>query len=232
MIVNWFNNNEGFAISLLTLLYLLATVLIYSANSKNNKLQKKIQKQNVDIQLFNKRLILYNQIKDKIDKPFVSLKGIFNGNTNKNKILFNEEILFKVKYLFFENIYNQLFVINNNVSDILKFLKTVEIYYKKISERNSDFELRVYKFRDYLEIYYKEGQFSDKQNEEFKELCNKNISDITVNENTISVNFYDYFINYNILIDELSKESNILFNKIYSVMDTDCFKEIDLKKLK
>lgn len=224
----WLNNNEGFAISLLTFLYLLATVLIYSANSKNNRLQKKIQKQNVDIQLFNERNDVYNQIKNKINKPFYNIADIFNGNSNIDKSSFDEDILFKAKYLFFESAYNQLIIVNDLIRKTLSLLKIIEKYYERL-KRNSETKDS---FKKYLDLYYQTGQFTEIYNTEFKELTSAYIYEITVDSTIIKINFYDYFININKLMHEFSKEREILFNKIYSVMDTDCFKEIDLKKRK
>ena len=66
-IIVWMNNNQGFIMGILTLVYVGATILIWVSNKKaanaataQIKEMKRIQHQNVDIQLFDKRYEVYS----------------------------------------------------------------------------------------------------------------------------------------------------------------------------
>ena len=69
--IEWLNSNQGFLIVLLTAIYVIATLLIYTANKKSTKamcnnieLEKNIQEQNLKIALFEKRYEIYIKLKD------------------------------------------------------------------------------------------------------------------------------------------------------------------------
>ena len=64
--IDWMNCNQGFIMSILTAVYVVATILIYSSNNKLAKAateqleeMKAFQQQNVNIQLFDKRHEVY-----------------------------------------------------------------------------------------------------------------------------------------------------------------------------
>lgn len=68
-IVNWCNDNQGFLMAFLTLIYVIATVFILAANSRSTKIMQqnlmltdKIQKENAKLALHTKRLDAFDTL--------------------------------------------------------------------------------------------------------------------------------------------------------------------------
>ena len=82
--IDWMNCNQGFIMGILTLFYLGATILIWGSNRKSAKAatlqieeMKRIQQQNVSIQLFNKKYETYNALCD----YYSVVKDVFSNST-------------------------------------------------------------------------------------------------------------------------------------------------------
>lgn len=62
IIITWLNDNQGFVMSILTLVYVMATVRILSSNKKSAKAATDSNKQQLSLQLMDKRLSSYNML--------------------------------------------------------------------------------------------------------------------------------------------------------------------------
>lgn len=60
---DWLNANQGAVMVILTLVYVITTVLLLASNRGLRKQANNIQQQNVRIQLFDKRVAVYNSLR-------------------------------------------------------------------------------------------------------------------------------------------------------------------------
>lgn len=74
-LVEWCNNNQGFLMAFLTLIYVIATIFILIANSKSTRIMRdnlmltdKIQKENIKMALYTKRLDSFDKLNQMIIK--------------------------------------------------------------------------------------------------------------------------------------------------------------------
>ena len=113
-IVQWCNNNQGFVMAFLTLIYVIATVLILASNRKSTKIMQdslmltdKIQKENIKMALHTKRLDAFDKLNrlvikiheegpkpDYIDELLRTCKTVY--------YLFDDSIDIRVKKIVFD----------------------------------------------------------------------------------------------------------------------------------
>lgn len=227
-LVQWCNTNNGFLIGMLTLIYVIATILIFvsnqrsaSAMNKNNILQSKIQKQNVDMQLFDERMNVYFEIKKYLcDDVVISWNNALTGNKACSQQI-SEVLFFKIKYLFKIEIYNQLTTINAYLIDISEKVDIFNKAYNELCKKDGVSMPNVLKLRnDYIAKYiYKELTESEKN--EFKKFAENKVQKFRYKDNKIEVNFYDYFI-------EIEKLKDYFFNNLVTNFISDIAKEMPI----
>lgn len=158
------NDNDGFIMGLLTFVYVVATILICIFNYKSAKAAGKqieesnlIQKQNIDMQLFDMRKKLIHDLEEAlVIKTQYFTKTLF-GNCSEEKyeekvtILLNE-----LPYLFKKEDFEFVYQANDCLKEIQRCL--IE-YNKKHSEFvftffRDDYEEKLKKFKDITKDFF------------------------------------------------------------------------------
>lgn len=166
------NDNDGFIMGLLTFVYVVATVFICIFNYKSAKAANKqieasnlIQKQNIDMQLFEMRKNLIRDLEEELAiKVQYFTKKLFGSGTEEK---YEEKVIVllnEIPYLFQRDDFEFAYQANDCLKEIQKYLKK---YYEQYSELAHPF--------------YK-GDFDEKL-EKFNEMT-KNFLDNVIDENS------------------------------------------------
>ncbi|MBN2878518.1 MAG: hypothetical protein JXN65_02705 [Clostridia bacterium] len=113
-LIEWFNQNQGFVMAFLTLIYVTATVLILISNSKSTRIMQqnllltdKIQKENAKLALHTKRLEAFDKLNQLVIKIYEEgpksdyITELLKTCTNVY-YLFDDEIDIRVKKIVFD----------------------------------------------------------------------------------------------------------------------------------
>jgi len=166
------NDNDGFIMGLLTFVYVIATILICIFNYKSAKAAGKqieasnlIQKQNIDMQLFEMRKNLIRDLEEALAiKVQYFTKNLFGSDT---KAKYEEKVIVllnEIPYLFQRDDFEFVYQANDCFIEVQRYLKEYNDQY---------FEL--------IHPLYK-GDFKEKL-EKFSEMT-KNFLDNVIDENS------------------------------------------------
>lgn len=169
-IIKWCNENNGFVMTVLTFVYVIATIFIYRANKRSANAMIKsnihsndlydqnrlIQKQNLDIQLFNDRYQLYEDIKKHLDSKINCIRtvGEIINDQKRISLLDDSNNFLKIRYLFDQSCFNQfqrLELTSRQISDLSESIYSEIKSFNKSPEFN-DFneEIRSFLFKNKL----------------------------------------------------------------------------------
>ena len=165
------NDNNGFIMGLLTFVYVVATILICIFNYKSAKEAGKqieagnlIQKQNIDMQLFEMRKRLINDLEQElVIKVQYFTKRLF-GNSSEEKYEEKVAVLLKeLPYLFQKEDFEFVYQANDCLNEI-------QTYLSEYNKRRSEFVFIF--FRDEYEDKLK--KFEDSTKDFFDNVIDKN----------------------------------------------------------
>ena len=180
------NNNDGFVMGLLTFVYVAATILICRFNFKSAKAASDqieasnlIQKQNIDIQLFEMRKKLICDLEEalaiKVQYFTKKLRGSNTEEKYEEKVI---TLLRELPYLFKKDDFEFVYQANDCLNEIQRCL--IE-YNKKYSEFvfvffRDDYEEKLKKFKDvtkdFLDNVIDESNYKSISNSvDAKEMC-------------------------------------------------------------
>jgi len=113
-IVNWCNDNQGFLMAFLTLIYVIATVFILIASSRSTRIMQqnllltdKIQKENAKLALHTKRLEAFDKLNQLViqihlEGPKRAYMSELNQTCKTVYYLFDDTIDIRVKKILFD----------------------------------------------------------------------------------------------------------------------------------
>lgn len=136
-IIEWCNKYSGFIIGALTLIYVETTIWLLTSNRRIRMQNSDIQKQNVRIQLFEKRYEVYKET----GRFFIELiKNGYCALTVLALSMESDEYNFdfgfgKIRYLFGEKNYEDAKNVNATAGDVNKKLCELSNVYEYISTR-------------------------------------------------------------------------------------------------
>lgn len=163
-IIDICNHNDGFIMGLLTMVYVVATIFICIFNYKSAKEAGKqieagnlIQKQNVDMQLFEMRKKLISELEEELVIKVQFFTNTLLGNCSEKK--YEEKVIALLKeipYLFQKEDFESVYQANECLNDIQRYLAE---YNKKYSEFvfiffKDDYEEKLKKFNDITKDFF------------------------------------------------------------------------------
>lgn len=209
-----------------TIAYAILTYFIYRANKanvnamkENNTLQIEIQKQNVNIELFKERIETYNELNNKFLNLCGSPYSIFKTIEKTYYKEFEYGFVYKVKFLFFDDVAKQIETINSILLDLTDIISDI----KKCYERYKRTDETLKKFLYLIEKLEIEG-LNKNEEKEFIEISNAKQfqSDADIKIINLYYTCQRFYEQRKLLVNEI----NLLYKKINIVMPTDCFKDI------
>lgn len=218
--ITWLNANQGAVMALLTLTYVITTILLLVSNRRQRKQNKNIQKQNVRVQLFEKRYEVYKET----EEFFMELmKNDYDGLKILALIMASEEDEYdfdfgfiKILHLFGVSTYDsakELYVIAGDISRKIRELSKV---YEYTISRDKEEE-----FKQFVKITPKEILI--KPDAKLKAICDKyELRDIKLgNEEDRDYNYYDLHIKKGELIAGFIRDYNHLLKSMEKELHMD-----------
>ncbi len=105
--INWINENDGFLSFIISILVFIANIVSLWFTQRSLKLTRIIQKENVNIQLFNEKFDIYNKIVEIIDSKISDIRSpeeiIFQLQSGSKKFLGNQNQIKHKMYLLFSD---------------------------------------------------------------------------------------------------------------------------------
>ena len=134
----WFFSNEDSVMVLLTFVYVVTTIIMVFSNRRLRKLNIDIQKQNVRIQLFEKRYEVYKEtekyITELINNDYSQLQLFALSMASSESKQFDFQFS-KIRHLFGREIFDQIIKLNKTASNISRNMDQLTNVYEYIITR-------------------------------------------------------------------------------------------------
>lgn len=152
------NDNNGFIMALLTLVYVIATIFICVFNYKSAKEAKNqieagnaMQKQNIDMQLFEMRKNLIRDLEEALDIKVQYFTKVLFGSGIEEK--YEEKVvvlLNEIPYLFQRDDFEFVYQANDCLKDVQKYLKEYNEQYVELTHPlyKGDFKEKLERFSE------------------------------------------------------------------------------------
>lgn len=174
--INWINENNGFLSFIISILVFIANIVSLWFTQRSLKLTRIIQKENVNIQLFNEKFDIYNKIMEIIDSKISDISSpeeiIFQLQRNSKKFLGNEAQIKHKMYLLFSDSSKVAF---ESLMDVYTELRSVSIDMKDLYEIYKE-DIKEKTFLDEIEIFIQSdlnGTLTEEDYIKFEHLSNQ-----------------------------------------------------------